>query len=123
MQTDDTLWKGIIENISADFIRFFYKEADELFDLKKGVVFLDKELEQLLSSEGNVQSPKYVDKLIKVYNKTGEEESQARGSEIEESATKKERQKGTHTWVGEVGSKADQSQRWDDNRQMSEWHA
>jgi hypothetical protein len=48
--------------------------AEELFDLERGFEYLDKELEQLFPPEGDQWSPKYVDKLVKVYNKCGQEE-------------------------------------------------
>jgi hypothetical protein len=38
----DILWKGIIEDLFSDFLRFFYPDADELFDMEKGFDFLDK---------------------------------------------------------------------------------
>ena len=54
-------------------MRFFFKDADELFDMEKGFQFLDKELEQLFPMQDS-ESPKFVDKLIKVFTKTGREE-------------------------------------------------
>ena len=41
----DYLWKGILEDIFDDFLRFMYPNADEMFDFKRGITFLDKELE------------------------------------------------------------------------------
>jgi len=73
LKRDDTLWKGILENLSEDFMRFFFKDADELFNMEKGFQFLDKELEQLFPMQDS-ESPKFVDKLIKVFTKTGREE-------------------------------------------------
>jgi len=73
MKRDDTLWKGILENVFDDFLRFFFPDADKLFDMEKGFEFLDKELEQLFPTE-NGESPKFVDKLVKVYTKTGKEQ-------------------------------------------------
>lgn len=73
MNKDDTLWKGILENICDDFLRFFFKDAEKLFDLERGFQFLDKELEQLFPTE-EIEAPKFVDKLVKVYTKTGEED-------------------------------------------------
>ena len=69
----DVLWKGIIEDLFADFLRFFYAGADELFDMDRGFEFLDKELAQLYSGQ-DIQDPKFVDKLVKVYKKDGTEE-------------------------------------------------
>jgi predicted transposase/invertase (TIGR01784 family) len=74
MKRDDTLWKGILENLFDDFLRFFFPDADKLFDMKKGFEFLDKELEQLFPAPENMQSPKFVDKLVKVFTKAGNEE-------------------------------------------------
>jgi hypothetical protein len=47
MKRDDTLWKGLLENICDDFLSFVFKDANLLFDFDKGFQFLDKELEQL----------------------------------------------------------------------------
>jgi hypothetical protein len=70
MRTYDKLWKGIIEDLSTDFLRFFYSNADEIFDFSKEIEFLDKELEQLFP-ESEEQQTRYVDKLIKVWLKDG----------------------------------------------------
>jgi len=69
----DILWKGIIEDLFADFLRFFYSNADSLFDIDRGFEFLDKELGQLYPGV-DIQHSKFVDKLVKVYKKDGAEE-------------------------------------------------
>jgi hypothetical protein len=74
MKRNDILWKSMLEDIFDDFLRFFFVNAEELFDLERGFEYLDKELEQLFPPEGDQWSPKYVDKLVKVYNKCGLEE-------------------------------------------------
>jgi predicted transposase YdaD len=73
MKRDDTLWKSILEDVFEDFLRFFYPEADDIFDFEKGFDFLDKELEELFpqTEEKNVR---YVDKLVRVWLKNGREE-------------------------------------------------
>ena len=73
MKRNDILWKGILENIFADFLSFFFEDSDNLFDLGKGFQFLDKELEQLFPTD-EILSPKFVDKLVKVFTKSGNEE-------------------------------------------------
>ena len=73
MKRNDILWKGILENVYEDFLRFFFEAADDLFDIEKGFQFLDKELEQLFPAE-ELKSPKFVDKLVKVFTKSGTEE-------------------------------------------------
>lgn len=71
---DDSLWKAILEDIFDDFLRFFFHQTDELFAIDKGFEFLDKELEQLFPPQNYNFSPKYVDKLVKVFMKDGKEE-------------------------------------------------
>jgi len=70
---DDLLWKGILEEVFDDFLRFMHPNADEVYDLKKGIEFLDKELEQLFPPEEDEFAPKVVDKLAKVYSREGDE--------------------------------------------------
>lgn len=69
----DILWKGIIEDLFADFLRFFFPDADDVFDLNREFGFLDKEMEQLYPGY-DIKHPKFVDKLVKVYKKDGTEE-------------------------------------------------
>ena len=56
-----------------DFLKFFFEDAEKLFDMERGFQFLDKELEQLFPTE-EIEAPKFVDKLVKVFTKTGEED-------------------------------------------------
>ena len=73
MKRDDTLWKGILEDLFDDFLRFIYPNADDIFDMERGFDFLDKELEDLFpqTDEENIR---YVDKLVRVWLKDGSEE-------------------------------------------------
>lgn len=74
MKRDDSLWKAILEDIFDDFLLFFYPSAEQLFDMERGFEFLDKELEQLFPSNENEFNPKYVDKLVKVFTRDGNEQ-------------------------------------------------
>lgn len=74
MKRDDSLWKAILEDVFDDFLRFFFENADELFDFERPFEFLDKELEQLFPTNPDDFSPKYVDKLVKVFTKEGSEQ-------------------------------------------------
>lgn len=65
MKRNDILWKALLEDLFDDFLRFFYPEADNLFDLEKGFEYLDKELEQLFPPDAGSYAPRYVDKLVK----------------------------------------------------------
>jgi len=71
---DDSLWKAILEDVMDDFLRFFYPEAEALFDFSAGFVFLDKELQALFPETEGRASPRYVDKLAKVLTREGAEQ-------------------------------------------------
>lgn len=67
----DTLWKGIIEDLAEEFVRYFFPDAQPIVDFQKGFVFLDKELEQLFPrSESNLR---HADKLFRSRLKDGRE--------------------------------------------------
>jgi predicted transposase/invertase (TIGR01784 family) len=68
---DDELWKGILADVFEDFLRFFFPDADNLFDFKKKFVFLDKEFNRLFPPEENTAGVRFVDKLVKVHLKAG----------------------------------------------------
>lgn len=74
MTRNDTLWKGLIEDIFPYFIPFFLPEHAHLFDLNKPVEFLDKELQQINPApEAETAELRFVDKLVKVHTVDGEE--------------------------------------------------
>jgi predicted transposase YdaD len=74
MKRDDALWKGILEDLFDDFLRFFFENANEIFDMNRPFEFLDKELEQLFPTNEEEFYPRYVDKLVKVFTKEGNEQ-------------------------------------------------
>lgn len=74
MNRNDILWKATLEDLFDDFLKFFYPDAEQLFDLEKGFEYLDKELEQLFPPEQNQYAPRYVDKLVKVFTQNEAEE-------------------------------------------------
>ena len=41
---NDIFFKSAFEDYFSDMLRFLYKDADAIFDLKKPIVFMDKEL-------------------------------------------------------------------------------
>lgn len=65
----DTLWKGIIENLVDDFIRYFFPNYVEKIDFERGFEFLDTELQKLISD--NPGQNRHADKLIRVWLKDG----------------------------------------------------
>jgi predicted transposase YdaD len=74
VKRNDILWKSILEDIFDDFLRFFCPEADQLFDFSRKFEYLDKELDQLFQPQDGRYSPKFVDKLVKVFTLAGDEE-------------------------------------------------
>lgn len=74
MKRDDILWKAALEDLFDDFLRFFFVDADSRFDFSKKFQYLDKELEQLFPPDKDTYSPRYVDKLVRVFLANGEDE-------------------------------------------------
>jgi predicted transposase/invertase (TIGR01784 family) len=66
----DILWKGTVEKLAVHFLRFFYKDADKIFDFTKGFKFFNTELAEL-NPDMDFNSPKRTDILMQVYTKDG----------------------------------------------------
>ena len=68
----DEAWKNVIEQFCPHLLHFFVPELYEDADFEKDIHFLDKEMEELgiISLKG----AKYVDKLVQVFLKDGEEQ-------------------------------------------------
>ena len=69
----DVLWKGLLERVFDDFLRFVFPDADNRFDMQRGFTYLDKELAELLPHPEEASDTKFVDKLVKVYTRNGKE--------------------------------------------------
>jgi len=74
MRRDDSLWKGLLEDVFDDFLTFFFKEKAKIFDFDRGFEFLNNELAQLFPIDENAEHPVFVDKLVKVFTTEGKEE-------------------------------------------------
>lgn len=72
VQKRDLLWKAIMEDLFADFLRFFFANADSIFDIERGFEFLEKELNEITPGK-DVKHPRFVDKLVKTWYKDGSE--------------------------------------------------
>ncbi len=70
----DILWKGLLEWVCDDLLRFVFPEADRIFDMQKGFTFLDKELAEMYPEPEKEIDVRHVDKLVKVFRKDGDEE-------------------------------------------------
>jgi len=62
----DILWKGLLEWVFDDLLRFMFSEADQVFDLKAPLTFMDKELARLCPEPGGEHTVRFVDKLVKI---------------------------------------------------------
>ena len=71
---DDILLKSAFEEAFPDLLRFCFADADEIFDMRKDFVFLDKELSELFPELEKQGGNRFVDMLVKVFLKNGKEE-------------------------------------------------
>jgi len=69
----DILWKGMLEEIFEDLLRFVDPGISKELDLSRGVEFLDKELAEMYPEPQKKSSTRVVDKLVKVYLRDGGE--------------------------------------------------
>ncbi|MCP4349407.1 MAG: DUF4351 domain-containing protein [Desulfobacterales bacterium] len=66
----DTPWKEVIDRYFPEFIEFFFPKAYQDIDWEKGYEFLDKELQKITKDAETGR--RYVDKLVKVWLKNGD---------------------------------------------------
>ncbi|CAM3999100.1 hypothetical protein SAMN06265348_10174 [Pedobacter westerhofensis] len=74
MKQNDTLWKGILEPFFYDFLSLVDPKLAATIDNIREITFMDKELVQQRPAAGNKYEQKIVDKLVKLYTITGNEE-------------------------------------------------
>lgn len=70
---NDELLKGAFEENFPDFLRFLYPDADDIFDLSKGIEFMDKELLAIVPDRERKKGKRVADLLAKVFLKDGTE--------------------------------------------------
>ncbi|WP_020594693.1 hypothetical protein [Spirosoma panaciterrae] len=71
---NDILLKSAFEEAFPDLLRFFFSEADELFDMNRGFEFMDKELSELFPELEKQGGSRFVDMLVKAWLLDGTEE-------------------------------------------------
>lgn len=71
---DDILLKSAFEEAFPDLLRFCFADADDILDMEKGFVFLDKELSELFPELEKQGGNRFVDMLVKAFLKNGKEE-------------------------------------------------
>ena len=69
----DILWKVIMEEVFDDLLRFIMPDADQEYNMERGFEFLDKELAEMYPEPEKESDTRFADKLIKVFNREGEE--------------------------------------------------
>jgi hypothetical protein len=67
----DRAWKEVLERFFEEFLAFFFPRAHAGIDWSRGYEFLDKELQQVVRDAESGR--RLVDKLVKVWNRAGEE--------------------------------------------------
>ena len=70
----DTLMKGAIEEHFENMLRFFYPDADLIFDMIKGFTWMNKELSEIQPILINKGGSRHADVLVKVYLLNGSTE-------------------------------------------------
>ncbi|MCK8825877.1 DUF4351 domain-containing protein [Fuchsiella alkaliacetigena] len=71
MTDRDGSWKTIIEVLFEDFVYFFLPKLAKKIDFEQDYEFLDKELQKIVPK--SKEKKRYIDKLVKVHLKNGEE--------------------------------------------------
>lgn len=71
---NDILLKSAFEEAFPELLRFFFRDADQLFDIERGFEFMDKELLELFPELEKKGGNRLVDMLVKVYSREGQEE-------------------------------------------------
>lgn len=70
---NDILLKGAFEEAFPDLLRFFFTDADLVFDMERGFEFMDKELLELFPDLETKGGSRFVDLLVKTYSPEGSE--------------------------------------------------
>ncbi|SEN69312.1 hypothetical protein SAMN05216436_12019 [bacterium A37T11] len=70
---DDKLLKSVFEYWFPSLLRFFYHDADQIFDFDKGIEFLDKQLHLIIPERERSKGDREADLLARVYLKDGTE--------------------------------------------------
>lgn len=68
----DLLWKAVIEELSTEFLEYFFQDYIDLIDLTRRPEFLDTELQKI--SRGLRKGKRIADRLMKVWMKDGSEQ-------------------------------------------------
>ncbi|SEN62969.1 hypothetical protein SAMN05216436_11930 [bacterium A37T11] len=84
---DDKLLKSTFEYWFPYLLRFFYPNADDIFDFDRGIEFLDKQLKLIIPERERSKGDREADLLARVYLKDGTERWIICNVEIEASSS------------------------------------
>jgi hypothetical protein len=70
----DILWKVVIEEVFDDLLRFLFPDAGQVYNMERGFEFLEKELVEMYPEPDKETDTRFTDKLVKVFNRKGQEE-------------------------------------------------
>ncbi len=70
---NDILLKSAFEEAFPDLLRFFFEDANAIFNMDRGFEFLDKELSELFPELQKKGGSRFVDMLVKVFSMDGQE--------------------------------------------------
>lgn len=71
---NDILLKSAFEEAFPDLLRFFFDDADNIFNMSRGFEFMDKELSELFPELEKQGGSRFVDMLVKTFLGSGDEE-------------------------------------------------
>ena len=71
---NDILLKSAFEETFPDLLRFYFKNADAIFNIGRGFEFLDKELNELFPELNKKGGGRVADMLVKTFLKNNQEE-------------------------------------------------
>ena len=71
---NDILLKSAFEEAFPDLLRFYFEDADGIFDIGRGFEFLDKELNEFFPDLEKKGGSRVVDMLVKTFLLSGKEE-------------------------------------------------
>ena len=71
---NDILLKSAFEEAFPDLLRFFFTDADSIFNLERGFEFMDKELLELFPELAKKGGSRVADMLVKTYLSSGKSE-------------------------------------------------
>jgi len=81
-----------MEEVFDDLLRFLFPDADQVYNMERGFEFLDKELSEMYPEPVKPSNTRFADKLVKVFQRNGEENWMLCHIEVQGKTKRKDRQ-------------------------------